>query len=278
MSLTAVPTLDVLPPGLDARLVAIESNQNSLPLRDYMDAVRATLSGGGVLFCDSGYNIKWSERFILMGGGKGPTTAVDGYFDLLFPPVGTVIPRVGGGAASVTVTTAGINLDPWDTVYYIVPLGSSGATVNANYRIVQYANALTIPYNWLPIAVRNSDGTATFGHADTIQWANGQSQTARIPVTPTAPFANYGSNWAAATYYKQNGRVCLEGLILINGGAQGATILTLPVTFRPAQDMHNVCHAAAQAGAVNCYRDGRVAYNYGPTYVSLDAVSFQPQG
>lgn len=271
MGITQVPAY--VPPDTSSRLAALESAD---AVQTFMTNAKGLVSSGGVLGVDAAYNVWWTYRFVVMAAGMSPTLCPSGFFDIAMPPNGTVIPRVGATAASsVTVASNAINLNPWDAIYYILPLGSASTSLPGNFRIVQYTANLTIPVNWMPIAIRNSEGTGAIGCPDSIHWCNGVNQSARVLPTPTTPFTNYGAPWAVACYYKINTRVYLEGLISLNGGAPGATIFTLPPTFRPGQDTHSTAHAAAAHGAVNVYRDGRVVYNCGPTYVSLDEVSHQ---
>lgn len=116
------------------------------------------ITGGGTISVDGSGNVTWSQRFIVISNGRSATSSVAGYFDITVPTAGTVITGAGG-AANKTVVAAGIPLTAWEALYYILPFGSSNASVAANFRVVNYTVDLTVPYNWLLLCVRNGDGS-----------------------------------------------------------------------------------------------------------------------
>ena len=104
--------------------------------------------------------LSWTRRFMILGGGRGPdTTSTDGFYDIVMPPVGTVIPGVAL-AQDVTVTAAGINLRDifslWTTLYYILP-ATGNVSVPANFRLVGYRADFAVPDNWVMVAAYNAD-------------------------------------------------------------------------------------------------------------------------
>lgn len=104
--------------------------------------------------------LSWTRRFIILGGGRGPdTTSTDGFYDIVMPPVGTVIPGVAL-AQDVTVTAEGINLRDifslWTALYYILP-PTGNVSVPTNFRMVGYRSDFAIPDNWVLVAVYNAD-------------------------------------------------------------------------------------------------------------------------
>jgi hypothetical protein len=114
------------------------------------------ISGGGLISLSSSFNVSWTQRFIIISNSRGSTTALDGYWEIVVPPVNTVITGVGG-ASNRTVTSNGIQLNGWDALYYILPLGSSGSSIPQNFRIANYTQDLNIPSNWIKICLRNLD-------------------------------------------------------------------------------------------------------------------------
>lgn len=128
------------------------------PLTDLdMFEVRAQsqMIGGGAFSWD-GTNFSWGTRFLVISQGRDPTHAPNGYFDVTMPPVGTVIPGVGGAAAK-TVVAAGIPLAPYEALYYILPLGQPSASVPANFRVVNYSANLQVPASWVRVATQSYD-------------------------------------------------------------------------------------------------------------------------
>lgn len=273
MGISTVPAF--VPVDISARLAALEAADAT---NIFMTNAKAVLSGGGLTLCDSGYNVRWPQRFIVMGAGKS-ALCPDGNFSIDMPAVGTVIPRVGGGAASVTVTAAGINLDPWDTLYYILPLGGASSMVPANFRLVQYSSSFTVPATWLPICIRNSDATSMgYGGPETIRWANGMSQTPWVApsltggwTTYTAPYGSQGS------YRKWNGRVEMQGLLI--SGTVGVSAFILPVGWRPVVNLCFTSESNDVAGQVRIFTDGTVnpwTPSVAAGWISLATCGFTP--
>lgn len=141
----------------DSLIVDGNFTANDLDLRSQMSSLRAhaNVSGGGILtYTTTGY-FKWSSRFIVMANGDGDYFSTNGYFDIYCPTSGTITGV--GGASNKTATSDGIPLSTWEALYYILPIGSSNATVAANFRVCRYNSDVEIPANWLLLAVRNAD-------------------------------------------------------------------------------------------------------------------------
>lgn len=115
------------------------------------------LTGGGTVTWN-GSALAWTTRFISISNGNGSDHSTNGYFDMAQPTTGTVITGVGG-ASNATVTASGVPLSSWQALYYILPIGSSSGTNNANYRVAQYSSALQVPSNWVLVAIHNADNS-----------------------------------------------------------------------------------------------------------------------
>jgi hypothetical protein len=67
-----------------------------------------------------------------------------------------------------------------------------------------------------------------------------KASVASIPTTATLTlqnsWANYGSTYDTAGYYKSGGRVHLSGVITGGGTTLGTVIANLPIGFRPSKD------------------------------------------
>lgn len=114
------------------------------------------LTGGGRVLVYSDSYFSWTERFIVLGGGRGVgTRSTSGYYDIILPPVGTAI--VGhGGAANRTVAAKGILLNIWEVLYYDVPTGNNNS-INTNFHIMSNNADFVVPNNWVMIAMHNGD-------------------------------------------------------------------------------------------------------------------------
>jgi len=165
--------------GGDAQLYSDVAGQLNVPSINgpaaYGIRASAGMTGGGTITIDASGYIKWSTRIIALGLGRGADKATVGYFDINNPTSGTV---TGVGAApSRTATAAGIQLNGWEALYYILPLGSAQTSVPANFRVASYTADVDIPSHWVLIAVKNGDDNYYYfpwrGH----QMGAGQSRT-----------------------------------------------------------------------------------------------------
>jgi fibronectin-binding autotransporter adhesin len=156
------------------------SNLNSQYLNGYTESQLAenirsnvNITGGGTSSYD-GTNVKWTSRYDVIANGNGADFSTSGFFDITMPTSGTVTGV--GGATSVTATASGIPLANWTALYYIMPIGSASTSLPANFRVATYTSALSVPSNWVLIALHNGDNnTVRFGIGITL--ATGQSST-----------------------------------------------------------------------------------------------------
>ena len=130
--------------------------KNKLMVNDFASQSSNLLTGGGTVSVSAAWEVKWSYRFITISNGKGSGLSTSGYFSINMPAAGTVITGVGG-ATNKTVTANGIPIAGWETLYYILPVGGSESTVNANFRVVNYTADVTIHSTWVKICSKNDD-------------------------------------------------------------------------------------------------------------------------
>jgi len=175
---------------------AAQTSNNATYFGGYTDkqleySLRAslTITGGGVVSANTGGYVNWSRRFIIISNGRDSTTANSGFYDITVPAAGTTITGVGG-ATNKVVGTSGIPLGGWEALYYILPLGSTSASVAANFRVVNYTSTSEIPAHWILICIRNSD-------TGEIRFANGT----KIPVGGTANTDIVSTYSANVAYY-----------------------------------------------------------------------------
>ena len=113
------------------------------------------LSGGGTISMSAGSLFKWTARFIAISNGRGAHFSTAGFFDIIKPDGGILVGV--GGASDRTWVVAGIVLNAWEALYYILPIGSDNTSLLANFRVADYRNALEVPADWILLAVRNGD-------------------------------------------------------------------------------------------------------------------------
>lgn len=130
--------------------------KNKFTLNDFTNQSSQLLTGGGTVSVSASWEVKWSQRFITISNGYGSSTATNGFFDITCPASGTVITAIGG-AANKTVTANGIPIGAWESLYYILPLGSTNTSLAANFRVVGYTSGSSIPSNWIKICTRNDE-------------------------------------------------------------------------------------------------------------------------
>lgn len=234
-------------------------------------------SGGGNISY-SGTHLNWTSRFITIANGLSATTATQGYFDISPLASGQTVTGLGT-TADRTTTAAGIPMASWESLWYILPLGSGNGTVAANYRIGAYASMtdVVIPSHWILVATTN--GETGFRHVKTCAGRNVIEGTTSFPDTgfiqPTLlnGWVGYGSPYSPVFYSRKNNVVSLVGLV--KNGTTGL-IFTLPVGFRPATQLLTATTTNSNAhGRLDVELDGDVvaAGTYSTTWFSV-ACSF----
>lgn len=137
------------------------------------------ITGGGIISVSSGGLFNWTARFIVISHGRGAHFSTAGYFDITRPADGTVVTGVGG-AANYTVA-GGIQLNVWQALYYILPIGGASGSVAGNFRLVNYTADVVIPDNWLLLAVRNGDSSGPVRVCTGPQISLGSTSTGNDP-------------------------------------------------------------------------------------------------
>ena len=155
--------------------------------------------GGGTITVNATRFVKWSSRFIVISNGRGSRFATAGFFDINCPTSGTI--TGAGGAANRTATVDGIQLNDWEALYYILPVGSSSASVPANFRVVSYTADLTIPHTWVQLCARNGDSNVyNFAHGINILAGDSSTSYETSLNTANTSVARDGSgNFTAGT-------------------------------------------------------------------------------
>ena len=113
------------------------------------------IHGGGVITVDASYRLGWTYRFICIAQGRGTHFSTAGFFNITQPTTGTIT-AVGGGTANVW-NASGIIIPDWQSLYYVLPIGSDQTSLPANFRMVGYTADVEIPDHWVFIAGKNAD-------------------------------------------------------------------------------------------------------------------------
>jgi hypothetical protein len=163
------------------------------------------IRGGGTITVDASGYVYWSQRFLVLGNGRGSNFATAGYFEILCPVTGTITGV--GGATNKTATAAGIPLAAWDSLYYILPIGSTYTSLAANFRVVNYTADVDIPSDWVLVCAQNNE-SATFSFNNGINLRAGESLSARQQDTAntanTLVRRDASGNFAAGNVSGQN--------------------------------------------------------------------------
>ncbi|MGB2791273.1 MAG: hypothetical protein WBC29_01850 [Candidatus Moraniibacteriota bacterium] len=232
-----------------------------------------SLSGGGARSVSS-TGIAWTSRLITIGPGRGATGAASGFFDINVPANGTVIPRIGvTPTGSATVASGVIPMAAWDTLWYVLPLGSTFSSQPGNFIITSYTADAMVPAHWVRVVARSGDTACA-----TYTWGDGREQDIERTVTFQNGWGNYGSIYKTATYRYENGNVILSGLVAggtVSTGATG-TIFTLPAGFRPGAA--RVFGTQCSTGTARCdvLETGEVKAMAGANpWFTISGISFQ---
>ena len=173
----------------------------------FAESLRANINinGGGTIsvstYSATAYAVNWTSRFIVISNGKGSNFANGGFFDITRPGNGAVIAGVGG-ASDASVNDIGIPLEPWQALYYILPIGGSNVSVESYFRIVDYTSTVDIPYNWVLIARRNYDnGVVYFPNGINLKvgqsYDNSYNLSDLVSIAPT--IYNTSGQWITTT-------------------------------------------------------------------------------
>jgi hypothetical protein len=108
-----------------------------------------------------------------------------------------------------------------------------------------------------------------------LKWPN-DSLDHTVPVAPTYTNAwvDFGGGFTAVSYYRDRGRVYLDGMM--KNGTVATSAFTLPVGFRPAAQELFIVIANNIIGRVDVSTAGLVTPSAGTSnvYVSLCGISF----
>jgi hypothetical protein len=243
------------------------------------------MTGGGTISYVGG-NYNWTSRYIVISNGNGTQFSSTGYFDIQVPSVGTTITGVGG-ASNVTVSASGIPLSSWQALYYILPIGSTNASVPANFRVVSYTSALTVPESWVLVGIVNGDdGVLRAGNGAEIQ--SGQTWTGGLGMAQNSGNGNYIQNGTAAqsANFNVTGTGTIGSTVKFSGyssgllGTDATGTLTAPRTLAVSGTGLAVTNGSGVAGnpTFNLNYGTNVATAAGGQYPVGNFGQFEPHG
>jgi len=134
----------------------------TISLENPGNTAQKTLSGGGnVTFSSSGY-IRWDADVVVINTDK--SFLPQGYHRITNPTSGTITHfKSDNTTTTVTCTSEGIPIvisATWTALYYVITNGMGPATVNAQFRVVDYDNStFRVNDNWILIALVNRDAS-----------------------------------------------------------------------------------------------------------------------
>lgn len=231
--------------------------------------------GGGEIRWGIQNNLYWSERFICITTGQDPYTAVNGHYSIDMQTSGAI--TVVGGAPARNWQTYGIVLNTFETLWYILPFGSTNATLPGNYRLSGTSADFTPGPDWVIVATTDNEGIRICNGMRLSRYGNStiSPDTGWRAPTLLNGWVNYGDIWEPAGYRRMNGMVYLRGLIRAGTVQWNIPIFNLPYGFRPATDQHNPGAAYGQFAPLNISANGDVGQNSGSNgWLSLETSPF----
>lgn len=248
---------------------SVTSGARDLYLRNF----QKLLSGGGIRM-GSTTGVRWTQRLIGLGGGRGPL-ALSGYWNIEQPPDGTVIPMHGHTSISTGVTVANgyVPLGGWQALWYDPPVGRGEVSQPDRFHVTSYGKNFDVPPTWILLCHKNADTNSYI-------WADGRETALWTYPSPSSPWSNYGLGYTSLCYKRENGVVYLEGLIKGSTSTSTGTIFTLPAGYRPAGGtLIFLGHASGGITDLRVYTSGTVAVSGflaggNANDVSLSGISF----
>jgi hypothetical protein len=150
---------------------------------------------------------------------------------------------------------------------------SEGCVIDENY----FALVPSTMINTLPVWVEVRGMVASTTYLST-QLATKASvvQSAWIPVTLSNNWVNFGGATAPASYRKNTvNETKLKGLIKLGTVTTGTLLFTLPVGYRPKEQLFFSVYSNLATGGITILPDGQVQVLYGSSVsLSLNGISF----
>jgi hypothetical protein len=267
-------------PQLATRVSTIEQTAATILTRQRVVRVRDVLTGGGLRKVGNGW-INWTGNFRTMSSGMDDQVP-SGYFNIAFPPDGTVIPVIGHPTVtSITVAASKItvtSLSGYCALYYDLPLGATSASQPGRFHLVDYLSGpIEIPPTWILIAVRDID---PFQPEWT--WGDGMRQDWWHNFGLTSGWINYGVGYNVAGWRRlSTGEIKCRGLI--TSGTVGIMTTADSGRVGPENSEIHIVWAGNASSRVDVGTDGNLAlitYTSGGSnaFISLEGITWFPTG
>ena len=238
------------------------------PLQDnYVSHVHDEIIGGGEIRWGIQSNLFWSERFLAISSGAGGLYSANGHFsiDCLTSTAGAI--PVIAGAPARNWQDYGIVLNNGETLWYILPLGTTDAnpqlTRPANFRLAGVASDFQPGNDWVLVASVNDEDVRICNGMRLSRFGNStiSPDTGWRGVVFENGWRDYGAPWESTAYRRMNGMVYLRGLTIVGTAGWNIPAFTLPYGFRPLGDMHLPGAQHGQSSPINISANGVVGLN-----------------
>jgi microcystin-dependent protein len=268
---------------LTQRVSTLESTISPaiLAVRDKIFRLTQVLTGGGLRKVGDGW-INWTANFRTMGSGLDDL-APGGYFNISFPPDGTVIPVHGHPTvSSITVASSRItvtSLSGYCALYYDLPIGGSSASQPGRFHLVDYLSGpYTIPSTWILIAARDIDA-----FQPEWTWGDGMRQDWWHVFVLVNAWVVFSTEYATPAWKRlDTGEILCQGLIK-SGNPNLAITAANTGLVGPSNRMIFNQWSNAGSARVDVMADGTLTHNGYTTggsnaYVSLEGIRWFPTG
>lgn len=153
-----------LGPSMSRKTVIDGNGTNSLDIENghviapYADSIRSApwnISGGGQLMWGvTTSSFSWNANMYAIGVGIGAQATTTGYYAIIMPGVGVPL-NVIGGAPARNWTAGGVVLNAGETLFYELPHGTDGTSLDANFWISPVSGTnFIVNHDWVVIATR----------------------------------------------------------------------------------------------------------------------------
>ena len=171
---------------------------NGIPAADTHVAARhASVTGGGVVSWDGeSYHLRWSEPLHMFTLSKPTQPATSGWRTVSFPAIGAWVERFGVVQSVVQVSSAGIPVAPWDSLWFYDGDGPDAdpSLTTGLYIVSRDISTTTLARGWTPLAFHH--GTATSRH---LKWLPAGVVFPCVPGSHTYSTLSSQASWVSSS-------------------------------------------------------------------------------
>jgi hypothetical protein len=234
----------------------------------------AALTGGGTIAVSSAHELSWTARFMARSVGTGANEE-SSYFEVLMPSVGAAI-TVAGGATARTVTSGGIPLNGFDSLYWLPTIG--GGPDAGSLLVAADTASWEPPLNAVLLATYNTDNGLIKVTAGPVSLRAGESFNTALNSSAAVANSrsNLGVNVAGGAAVTLSAAQAAYGILTLTGALTANISLVFPnngqwtVNNQTTGSYTVTCTTAAGSGYI--VRQG-FTYN-----IYADGTNMQPDG